>query len=127
MKRVISMFPKISLAAGFVLLLAPPMACATNVEVTNRAAVSGHAQERPPGFVLAQNSPPDAGASVDDNASDDSNDRDPNDGAYDSQNSDGSQADQQNAAGDDQPPVPGAPDNDPGNAQQAPPQASPYQ
>ena len=88
------MFAKISLTAAFLLMAAPPIACASN-----RTAASRAPMQLPLGMVLAQDSEPALGTADNDN----DNDNDSNDSADDKQDSDDNQTDQQNAAGDDQP------------------------
>jgi hypothetical protein len=112
------MIAKISLTAAFFLIVAPPMACASNRDATNPAPMTSQAHESPLGLLVAQNNQPNVGTSDNDN----DNDSDSNDSADDNQNADGDQADQQNGAGDDQPAAPQALDapDDPGDAQQAP-------
>lgn len=108
------MFAKISLTAAFVLMVAPPMACASNRGATNLASSTRASQA---GIVVAQDSPPSVGTSDNDNnsdsdASDNDNDSDSNDND-DNQNGDGSQMNEQNAAGgDDQPAQANGGDND---------------
>ena len=104
------MIPKISLAAAFFLMAAPPMACASNRNAANPAPIPRQAHEAPLGMVVAQDNQSNVGTSDNDNDSDSS------DSADDNQNADGNQMDQQNAAGDDQPTAPqvlDGPENDP--------------
>jgi hypothetical protein len=115
------MIPKISLTAAFLLMVAPPMACASNRDAANPPPITRQAHQSPLGMVVAQDNQSNAGTS--DNDSDNGNDSDSNDSADDNQNADGNQMDQQNATGDDQPippQIPNAPD-DPSDDQQAPP------
>ena len=86
------MFAKISLTAAFLLLMAPPFARASNRNATNPAS-SGPASQL--GIVVAQDAQPNIGTNDNDN-NNDSNDND------DNQNADGSQMNEQNAAGGDQ-------------------------
>ena len=112
------MIAKISLTAAFFLIVAPPMACASNRDATNPAPMTSQAHESPLGLLVAQNNQPNVGTSDNDN----DNDSDSNDSADDNQNADSNQTDQQDAVGGDQPIPPqvlDAPD-DPGDAQQAP-------
>ena len=106
------MIPKISLTAAFLLMVAPPMACASNRAAENPAPITRQAHEAPLGMVVAQDDQSNAGTSDNDN----DNDSNSNDSADDNQNADGNQTDQQNAAGIDQPIVPqilNGPENDP--------------
>ncbi len=112
------MIPKISLAAAFVLMVAPPMACASNSEIANSAPITRQANQSLPKIVLAQDSQdaPSMGTTDSDNDNSNDNDNDSNDSADDNQNGDSGQTDQ-NAAGDDQtipPTVLGSPGNDQG-------------
>jgi|HubBroStandDraft_1064217.scaffolds.fasta_scaffold77612_3 hypothetical protein len=129
------MIPRISLAAAFVLMMAPPMARASTRDAASGAPITCGAQVTPPGTVLAQDeqSSPSMGTtnndSDDDNSSDSDNDNDSNDNDNDNQNANGNQSDQ-NASGDDQqipPTVLGSPDNDQSQSQQAPQPVNPYQ
>jgi len=107
------MIAKISLTAAFLLMVAPPMACASNRDTSNPAPITRHAHESPRGILVAQDSQPNVGTSDDDNDTD--NDSDSSDSADDNQNADGNQADQQNATGTDQPISPqvlNGPEND---------------
>ena len=119
------MIPKISLAAAFLLMMAPPMACASNRDAATSAPIARQTHESPLGMVLAQDGQPAVGAtdSDDDNSNDNDNDNDndSNDSADDNQNGDTNQTDQ-NAAGDDQtiPPTVLGPDNDQDESRQAP-------
>jgi hypothetical protein len=124
-KGEISMIPKISMAAAFLLLAAPPIASASNCSFTNSAPLTCQADQSPQGIVIAQDSSSDGGTSASANGSDNDNDSDSSDSADDNQNSDDNQADQQNASGDDQQQA--SPDDNLGNTQQAPQQANPYQ
>jgi len=111
------MIPKISLTPAFLLMVAPPMACASNRAAANPAPITREAHQSPPAMVVVQYNQSNAGTS------DNDNDSDSNDSADDNQNADGNQMDQQNATGDDQPippQIPNAPD-DPSDDQQAPP------
>lgn len=118
------MILKISLAAAFVLMMVPPMACASNREVANSAPITRQANQSLPKVVLAQDSQdaPSMGTTDSDNDNSSDNDNDSNDSADDNQNGDSGQTDQ-NAAGDDQtipPTVLGSPDNGQGEPGQAP-------
>jgi hypothetical protein len=117
------MIPKISLAAAFVLMVAPPMACASNHEVANSAPITRQANHSLPKVVLAQDGQdaPSMGTTDSDNDNSDDNDNDSNDSADDNQNGDRGQTDQ-NAAGDDQtiPPSILGPDNDQSEPRTAP-------
>ena len=87
------MFAKISLTAAFLLLMAPPFACASNRSATNPASSSPASQ---PGIVVAQDNPANVGTNDNDNnnsdsdASDSDNNSDSNDND-DNQNADGTQ------------------------------------
>src|SRR5277367_1432482 len=99
------MIPKISLVAAFLLLTAPPMACASTRDAINPAPMSGNAHESRTGILVAQDAQPAMGTGEGDNATDNDNGADdPNASADDNgnQNGDGGEADQNNA-GDDQP------------------------
>ena len=108
------MFAKISLTAAFLLLVARPIACASNRNATNPASSRAASQA---GIVVAQDAQPNIGTSENSNdndsdASDNDNDSDSNDND-DNQNADGSQMNEQNAAGgDDQPAQANGDDND---------------
>jgi hypothetical protein len=111
------MFAKISLTAAFLLMVAPPIACASSRNAGSRAPM-----QLPLRMVLAQDSEPALGTS------DNDNDSDSNDSADDNQNADSNQTDQQNAAGDDQPipptvlgaPASGQPEGEQPEPRQAP-------
>jgi hypothetical protein len=111
------MFAKISLTAAFLLMVAPPIACASSRNAGSRAPM-----QVPLRMVLAQDSEPALGTS------DNDNDNDSNDSADDNQNADSNQTDQQNAAGDDQPipptvlggPASGQPEGEQPEPRQAP-------
>ena len=115
------MFAKISLTAAFLLMVAPPIACASNRTAASRAPMQPSLR-----MVLAQDSEPALGTS--DNDNDNDNDNDSNESADDNQNADGNQTDQQNAAGDDQPipptvlgaPASGQPEGEQPEPRQAP-------
>jgi hypothetical protein len=121
------MFAKISLTAAFLLMMSPPIACASNRDAASFASMTSHANQPARGMVLAQDAQPDLGTS------DNGSDNDSNDSADDDQDNGDNDADQQNAAGNGTsipPTVLGAPDNDSGDAPQAPayPQPiNPYQ
>jgi hypothetical protein len=105
------MIPKISLAAAFFLMVAPPMACASNRDATNPEPVTCQAHEAAAGMLVAQ----DDQSNADNSDNDNNNDSDSSDSADDNQNADSDQTNQQNAAGDDQqtaPQVPDAAEND---------------
>ena len=111
------MFAKISLTAAFLLMVAPPIACASN-----RTAASRAPRQLPLRMVLAQDNEPALGTS------DNDNDNDSNDSADDKQDSDDNQTDQQNAAGTDQPIPPtvfGAPDAGQPEGEQPEPRQAP--
>jgi hypothetical protein len=96
------MFAKISLTAAFLLLIAPPLACASNRNAANPASSSPASQAR---IVVAQDNPA-IGTNDNDNNSDnsDATDNDNNGDANDNddnQNGDGTQMNEQNAAGGD--------------------------
>ena len=118
------MIAKISLTAAFFLMMAPPIACASIRAVANPSLMTRQAQGSPPRVIVAQEDQPNVGTSDndsdDDNASDSDNDSSGSDD--DNQNANSSQANP-NTPGDAQPVPPtvlGGPDNDPGEAQQAP-------
>lgn len=119
------MFAKISLTAAFLLMVAPPIACASN-----RQSMARTTNQQPRGVMLAQDAQPNLGTSENDN----DNDKDSSDSADDNQDNGDNDADQQNAAGQSIPPtVLGGPDNDSGDAPQTPqmnaypPPMNPYQ
>ena len=134
------MFAKISLAAAFVLMTAPPMACASNRVLTDTTPMACRAIERPAGIVLAQASDSNAATSDDEKDSDNDNaDDNDKDNDNDNENADQNQADNgqngdnqmnqmnQNQGDADSQPIPptvlGQPDaseNDSGNTLQAP-------
>ena len=98
------MIPKISLTSALFLMVAPPMACASNREATSPAPITRQAHAAPPGMVVAQDDQSNLGTSNNDN---DSNSND---------SADDNQTDQQSAADNDQsnpPQVPDASENDP--------------
>ena len=71
------MIPKISLAAAFLLMMAPPMACASNSRrFRNAAPITSGAHQSQPGVVLAQDGQPSMGTTNNDNDSDGDNDND---------------------------------------------------
>ena len=113
------MFARISLTAAFLLMVTPPIACASNRPSTARTT-----NQLPRGMVLAQDDQrnlgqPNLGTSDNDN----NNDNDSTDSDDDKQDNGDNDADQQNATGEGQsipPTVLGAPDNVPGDAPQAP-------
>lgn len=124
------MIPKISLAAAFLLIVAPPMACASNRGAANPAPIIRDWRQSPANIIVAQDDQSNAGTDTDsDNNSDsDSNDND------DNQNDNNDQMDQ-NAAGNDQPLPPqgfNGNENDPNTAPQfnqapQPQPVNPYQ
>ncbi|MGH7923236.1 MAG: hypothetical protein ACREQH_01440 [Candidatus Binatus sp.] len=130
------MIAKISLTAAFLLMVAPPMACASSRDPANFAPTIRPANESPLGIAVAQDDP-----NVGTADSDNGDDSDSDDSADDNQNADGNQnpsenqADPQNAAGDDQsvtPQVLNAPGGDPDSAPQVdqapqPEPVNPYQ
>jgi hypothetical protein len=131
------MIPKISLAAAFVLMIAPAMACASNRDAANCAPMARQTHESPLGMVLAQDGQ-DGQASMgttdndndNENAGDNDNDNDNadnNQNADNGQNGDNGQTNQ-NEAGDNQtiPPTILGPDNDQGEPRQAPQQINPF-
>jgi hypothetical protein len=133
----IGMIPKISLTAAFLLMVAPPMACASNRAATN-PPIALQARELPLGMVVAQAAAgaygaiqPNEGASNNGNESD----SDSNENADENQNADPNQADQQNAAGTEQaipPQVLNGTETDPNSAPQVdqapqPQPMNPYQ
>jgi hypothetical protein len=105
-------------------MIAPPIACASNRDAASFASITREANLLGWGIVLAQDGQPNLGQpnlGTADNGND--NDNDSTDSADDQQDSGDNGADQQNAAGNDQsipPTVLGAPDNEPGDAPQAP-------
>jgi hypothetical protein len=101
------MIPKISLAAAFLLLAVPPIACASTRDAINPAPIASNAHESRTGILVAQDAQPAMGTGEGDSATDNDNDNgadDPNASVDDNgnQNGDGGEADQNNA-GDDQP------------------------
>jgi hypothetical protein len=118
------MFAKISLTAAFLLMVAPPIACASNRDAASFASMTRPANQQPRRVVLAQDgqpnfSQPNLGTSDNDN----DNDNDSTDSDDDKQDNGDNDADQQNAAGEGPsipPTVLGAPDNDSGDAPQVP-------
>jgi len=96
------MIAKISLAAAFFLMVAPPMACASNRATAKPAPKTRPAHESPLGMVVAQDDQSNVGNSDNDNGNDNDSDSDSNDSADDNQNADSNQMEQQNDAGDDQ-------------------------
>jgi hypothetical protein len=83
------MFAKISLTAAFLLMVAPPIACASNRALANPAPVSYPAIDPTTGIVIAQDADSDAATSTDEKDSDKDSDSD-NDG---DNNADENQAD----------------------------------
>jgi hypothetical protein len=122
------MIPRISLAAAFVLMMAPPMACASTRDVASGAPINSRAQVSQPSTVLAQDDQSSMGTTNGDSDNDNSSDSDSDSNdSDDNQNADGSQSDQ-NASGDSQqipPTVLGSPDNDQNQSPQ-PPQINSY-
>ncbi|WP_333650402.1 hypothetical protein, partial [Candidatus Binatus sp.] len=88
-EREIGMIAKISLTAAFFLIVAPPMACASNRDATNPAPMTSQAHESPLGLVVAQDDQPNVATS--DNDNDNGNDSDSNDSADNNQNAGGDQ------------------------------------
>jgi hypothetical protein len=131
----IGMIAKISMTAAFLLMVAPPMASASNRDAANRAPLVCPAHGSPLGIVVAQDAQPNVGTDSDSDNND--SDNDSNDNDNDNQNDNNNQTDQQNATGNDQPqPVPpqvfNTPDNDPNDAAQVnqapqPEPVNPYQ
>jgi hypothetical protein len=113
------MFAKISLTAAFLLMVAPPIACASNHDAARPASTTRSASQLARGMVLAQDAQPNLGTA--DNGND--NESDSDDSADEQQDNADNQADQQNAAGNEQsipPTILGAPDNDPNDPPQVP-------
>ncbi len=115
------MIPKISLTAAFFLMVAPPMACASNREAINPAPITRQAHAAALGVVVAQDNQPNLGTSTNDNDSnsddsaDDNQNADGNQNADENQNADDNQTDQQSGADNDQsnpPQVPDGSEND---------------
>ena len=133
------MIPKISLAAAFVLMIAPPIACASARDAANSAPVTYRTHQSPAKIVLAQDGQdgqPSMGTTdndndnenADDNDNDNDNDNaDGNQNADNGQNGDTGQTDQ-NAGGDYQPipPTVLGPDSDQTEPRQAPQQINPF-
>ena len=128
------MIPKISLAAAFVLMMAPPMACASNRDVSNSAPMTCRTHQSPAKIVLAQDGQdgqPSMGTTDHDNDNDndnaDGNQNAENQNADNGQNGDTGQTDQ-NAGGNYQPipPTVLGPDNDQSEPRQAPQQINPF-
>ena len=122
------MFAKLSLTAAFFLMVAPPMACASNCAASNPAPLTRQVHRAAVGIVVAQDSDSNAAASDDNgNGNDNDNDSDSNDNDNDNDND---QMDQ-NAAGNDQNGQSSDNDDNAGVTQQAPQdadqQASPNQ
>ncbi len=128
------MIPKISLTAAFLLMMAPPMACASNSAAMNPAPIARQSHELPLGMVVAQ----DAAGIYERNQSNEAAPENGNDSDSDSNskdNADDNQNDDDNAAGNDQPVPPqvlngneGDPDNAPQVDQAPQPQPmNPYQ
>jgi hypothetical protein len=120
------MFAKISLTAAFFLMVAPPIAGASNRDAASSASMTRHANQLARAMVVAQDAQPNLGTA--DNDNDNDHDNDSNDSADDKQDSGDNDADQQNAAGEGQsfpPTVFGGPDSDSGDAPQ-PPQMNTY-
>ncbi len=118
------MFAKISLTAAFLLIIAPPIACASNRNAASYASTTRPADQPARAMVVAQDAQPNLGTSDNDS----NNDNDSSDSADDNQDNGDNDADQQNATGEGQtipPTVLGGPDNDSGDAPQ-PPQMNTY-
>jgi len=115
------MIPKISMVAAFLLLVAPPMACASTRDAINAAPITRTANQSRPAILVAQDAQPAMGTGEDNNDNDNNADSDynANDNDNDNQNGDGANADQNNA-GDDQPVPPTVlnGNDDPGNVPQ---------
>jgi hypothetical protein len=115
------MIPKMSLTTAFLLMVAPPIACASNRVAANPAPITRNAHESAAGMIVAQDDQPNVGTSDDNNGtdSDAASDSDSNDSGGDNQNADSSQTDQ-NAAGAEQQAIPpqvlNGPENDPDDA-----------
>ena len=110
------MIPKISLTAAFFLMVAPPMACASNRAPSNPAPITRQAHAAPPGVVVAQDDQPNLGTSTNDSDSNSNDSADDNQNADENQNAGDNQTDQQSAADNDQanpPQVPDGSENDP--------------
>jgi hypothetical protein len=136
------MIPKISLAAAFVLMMAPPMACASNRDAANSAPITCRTHQSPAKIVLAQDGQdgqPSMGTTDNDNDNDNADDNDnDNDNADGNQNAENQNADNgqngdtgqtdQNAGGNYQPipPTVLGPDNDQSEPRQAPQQINPF-
>ncbi|HLX05029.1 MAG TPA: hypothetical protein VKR28_05810, partial [Candidatus Binatus sp.] len=77
------MIPKISLAAAFVLMMAPPMACASNRDVASRAPITYQSNQSLPKVVVAQDGQdsPSMGTTDSDNDNSSDNDNDSSDSA----------------------------------------------
>jgi hypothetical protein len=120
------MIPKISLAAAFVLMMAPPMACASSRADSNPAPISWQAHQSPLDMVLAQDGQagqPSMGTTDNDNDNSGDNDNDANDSSDDNQNADSNQTDQ-NGANEEPPAIPptvlGSPEEEQPEPRQAP-------
>jgi hypothetical protein len=118
------MIPKISLAAAFVLMMAPPMVCASSRADSNPTPMTLRAHQSPQDMVLAQDGQagqPSMGTTDNDSSSD--NDNDSNDSSDDNQNADSNQTDQ-NGASEEPPAIPptvlGGPEEEQSEPRQAP-------
>ena len=132
------MIPKISVAAAFLLMTAPPVACASTRDVANTTQITCQPNQPQPGIVLAQDAQdgqPSMGTTDNDNDNDnaDDNDNDANDSADENQNADNGQngdsgQTDQSAGGNYQPipPTVLGPDNDQSEPRQAPQQINPF-
>jgi hypothetical protein len=131
------MFAKISLTAAFLLMVAPPMACASNRALTNSTPTMSHrAIERTGGGIVVAQASDSNAATSDDEKDNDNDNADDNNNDNDNENADQNQADNgqngdnqmdQNQEGADSQTIPptvlGQPDageNDSGNTLQAP-------
>jgi hypothetical protein len=92
------MIPKISLTAAFFLLVAPPLACASNHGLTH----TRQTRQAPARMVVAQDTQPSVGTDAGTDSDSNSDSSDSSDDNQNAQGSDGNQGDQQNAAGNDQ-------------------------
>ena len=131
------MIPKISLAAAFLLMMAPPLACASNRDAANFATITCQPNRSMPEIMLAQDAQdgqPSMGTTDNDSDNDNSdNDNDSNDSADENQNADngqnGDSAQTDQSTGGDYQPIPPTilgPDNDQSEPRQAPQQTNPF-
>ncbi|HZC46981.1 MAG TPA: hypothetical protein VE243_10935 [Candidatus Acidoferrum sp.] len=127
------MFAKISLTAAFLLMMTPPIACASNHDATNPASIALPADESPTaGIVVAQDAngiyEGNQSNQENENENENGNDNETNENADENQNADGTETDQENTAGNQQsipPQVLGGTENDAGDGQQ-PQSINPY-